>query len=216
MPLLDIVLPCLNESLALPWVLSRVPAGARAIVVDNGSTDASAVVAEKFGALVVPCSTRGYGAACDAGLRAAGAEYVAFADCDGTLNPGDAITLMERIQAGADLVVARRRATSRAAWSWSSRVANRELARQVSRRIGHRLPDLGPMRVARREALLDLNLADRRSGYPVETVVAAADRGWRIESADVTYHPRIGESKVTGTVRGSMVAIRDMRAVLAA
>jgi hypothetical protein len=76
--------------------------------------------------------------------------------------------------------------------------------------------DVGPLRVARRESLLALQQSDRRSGYPVETVVRAADAGWRIVQVDVDYHPRIGRSKVTGTLRGSLQAVRDMSAVLSA
>jgi glycosyltransferase involved in cell wall biosynthesis len=214
-PLLDIVLPCLDEAAALPWVLERLPVGARAIVVDNGSQDGSGAVAQRLGAHVVHCDERGYGAACHRGLEAASAEHVAFCDCDGTLDPRDVLPLLDRVWGGADLAVGRRRATERGAWSRSSRLANLELARQVRHRTGVTLRDVGPLRVARRDALLSLAIADRRSGYPVETVVRAAERGWRIDQVDVPYHPRIGTSKVTGTLRGSLQAVRDMRSVLA-
>jgi glycosyltransferase involved in cell wall biosynthesis len=213
-PELDIILPCLDEAGALPWVLARIPAGARAIVVDNGSTDDSAAIAARRGATVIRCAERGYGAACDAGLRAARAEFVAMCDCDASLDPGDAARLRDVLDAGYDLVVGRRVATSRSAWPWHARVANRELARRVRRRTGVHLADVGPLRVARREALLALSLRDRRSGYPVETIVRAASSGWRIASCDVQYRPRIGRSKVSGTVRGSWHAVRDMHSVL--
>jgi hypothetical protein len=85
----------------------------------------------------------------------------------------------------------------------------------VRRRTGLRLHDLGPMRAARREALLALGLTDRRSGYPLQMVVRAADAGWRVRELDVPYTPRVGRSKVTGTWRGAWHAVRDMRAVLA-
>ncbi len=78
-----------------------------------------------------------------------------------------------------------------------------------------RLEDLGPLRAARREALLKLELTDRRSGYPLEMVVRAADEGWRIREVDVPYLPRSGKSKVTGTWRGTFQAVLDMRKVLA-
>jgi glycosyltransferase involved in cell wall biosynthesis len=213
---LDIVLPCLDEAGALPWVLERLPVGARAIVVDNGSSDGSPDVARALGATVVIAPRRGYGAACDAGLRAASAEVVAFCDCDASLDPGDALRLADAVFAGtADLVLARRRAVARGAFPWPARVANLELARRIRRRTRLPLHDLGPLRVARRQALLDLGVTDRRSGYPLETLVRAADAGWRIEERDVDYHPRVGRSKVTGTVRGSWQAVRDMSAVLA-
>jgi glycosyltransferase involved in cell wall biosynthesis len=214
-PAVDIVLPCLDEALALPWVLDRIPYQSRTIVVDNGSTDGSADVARSLGAMVVQCAERGYGAACHAGLEAATAEYVAFCDCDGTLDPRDLGRLLEVLEAGADLVVCRRRPVSRAAWTWSARLANIELARRVRKRTSARIDDVGPLRIARREPLLALNLTDRRSGYPVETVVRAADAGWAIAQVDVDYHERIGRSKVTGTLRGSWHAFRDMSAVLA-
>ncbi|HEV7203958.1 MAG TPA: glycosyltransferase family 2 protein [Jatrophihabitans sp.] len=214
-PQLDIVLPCLDEAGALPWVLDRIPPGARAVVVDNGSTDGSPDIARARGALVVTCDRRGYGAACHAGLEAATAEFVAFCDCDASLDPGDALRLLDGIRAGADLVVGRRRPVSRGAWSLHARVANVELARRVRRRTGADLRDVGPLRVARREPLLALPIADRRSGYPVETVLRAAQAGWTIVQEDVDYAPRTGRSKVTGTVRGTLQAVRDMSAVLA-
>jgi glycosyltransferase involved in cell wall biosynthesis len=214
-PIIDIVLPCLDESAALPWVMARIPLGARAIVVDNGSRDGSPDLARDLGAVIVDCEQRGYGAACHAGLRAASAGFVAFCDCDGSLDPADALRLVEVLLVGADLVVGRRRSTTRGAWPLTARLVNRELARRVRRRTGVRLDDVGPLRVGRRAALLALGLSDRRCGYPVETIMAAARAGWRIEQVDVDYTPRIGRSKVTGTLRGSLQAVRDMSGALA-
>ncbi len=215
-PRLDIVLPCLDEAGAMPWVMARIPDGVRAIVVDNGSSDGSAELAEAAGALVVRAAARGYGAACDAGLRAATAPLVAFCDCDASLDPADALRLAGPVLAGtADLVIGRRRPTGRGAWPFPARVANLELARRIRRRTGLSLTDLGPLRVGRREDFLALGVEDRRSGYPLETLVRAADASWRIIEVDVDYHPRVGRSKVTGTVRGSFQAVRDMSAVLA-
>ncbi|MFC4495167.1 glycosyltransferase family 2 protein [Streptomyces ovatisporus] len=211
----DIVLPCLNEAEALPWVLKRIPAGWRAVVVDNGSTDGSAAVARAHGATVVNEERRGFGAACHAGLLAARAEFVAFCDCDATLDPGALPRVSAPVRAGsADLVLARRRPVQRGAWPVHARFGNRALSQMVRRRTGVRLNDLGPMRVARREALLDLELSDRRSGYPLQMVVRAADAGWRILETEVDYLPRTGKSKVTGTWRGTWHAVRDMQAVL--
>uniref|UniRef100_UPI000A98EE47 glycosyltransferase family 2 protein n=1 Tax=Streptomyces acidiscabies TaxID=42234 RepID=UPI000A98EE47 len=84
----DVVLPCLDEAEALPWVLERIPSGWRAIVVDNGSTDGSPDIARALGAHVVHESRRGFGAACHAGLTAATADVVCFCDCDASLDPG--------------------------------------------------------------------------------------------------------------------------------
>ena len=111
----DLVLPCLNEAAALPWVLERLPAGVRAVVVDNGSTDGSAEVAAGLGAIVVRCEPRGYGAACHAGLEAAEAEVVAFMDADASLDPRQLVRVTAPVLAGrVDLMVGRRRPVSRA------------------------------------------------------------------------------------------------------
>ncbi len=215
-PDVDVVLPCLNEAGALPWVLARVPAGWRALVVDNGSTDGSADLARSLGATVVTEPRRGFGAACHAGLTAATADVVCFCDCDASLDPGLLAPFVEEIRAGtSDLVLGRRRPRTRGAWPAHARAGNLALARMLRRRTGLRLHDLGPLRAARREPLLGLGLTDRRSGYPLQMVVRAADAGWRIAEHDVPYLPRTGASKVTGTWRGTWHAVRDMRRVLA-
>ncbi|MEV7420219.1 glycosyltransferase family 2 protein [Streptomyces sp. NPDC089919] len=212
----DVVLPCLNEAGALPWVLARIPDGWRALVVDNGSTDGSAEIARSLGATVVPESRRGFGAACHAGLMAAEAEFVCVCDCDASLDPGLLTGFVRQVAAGeADLVLGRRRPQERGVWPLHARAGNRALATMLHRRTGLRLHDLGPLRAARREALLGLELTDRRSGYPLQMVVRAADAGWRVREEDVPYLPRTGKSKVTGTWRGTYHAVRDMRAVLA-
>ncbi|MFE1878742.1 glycosyltransferase family 2 protein [Streptomyces diastatochromogenes] len=211
----DVVLPCLNEAEALPWVLARIPAGWRALVVDNGSTDGSADLARDLGATVVREDRRGFGAACHAGLLAATADVVCFCDCDASLDPGRLVPFVREVRAGeADLVLGRRRAQSRGAWPVHARAGNFALARLLRRRTGLRLHDLGPLRAARRESLLGLALTDRRSGYPLQMVVRAADAGWRITEHDVPYLPRSGASKVTGTWRGTWQAVRDMSRVL--
>ncbi len=212
----DLVLPCLNEAAALPWVLERLPPGVRAIVVDNGSTDDSAAVAARLGATVVQCEIKGYGAACHAGLEAADADVVAVMDADASLDPRQLVRVTAPVVADrADLIVGRRRPVSRQVWPWHLRLANAELSRRIRRRTGVALHDLGPMRAGRRTALLGLGLTDRRSGYPLETVVRAADAGWRIAEVDVDYLPRSGRSKVTGTPLGAARAVLDMSKVLA-
>lgn len=211
----DVVFPCLNEAAALPWLLDRMPAGYRAIVVDNGSTDDSVPVAREHGGLVVSESRRGFGAACHAGLLAATADVVAFCDADGSLDPVELPRVVGPVLDGtADLSMGRRRATSWQAWPPHARLGNAVLARSVRRRSHVRVDDIGPMRAARRKALLDMDLRDRRFGYPLEMVVRAGELGWRVVEQDVPYRPRTGKSKVTGTVRGTLRAVHDMRKVL--
>ena len=211
----DVVLPCLDEAQALPWVLGRMPPGYRAIVADNGSTDGSADVARAHGASVVAVPQRGFGAACHAGLLAATADVVCFLDADASLDPQQLPLVAAPVVSGtADLVLGRRRPTTRGAWPLHGRVGNALFARELRRRTGLRVHDLGPMRAARRSPLVDLDLLDRRSGYALEMLAAAGAAGWRVGEVDVTYAPRAGRSKVTGTVRGTWHALRDMREVL--
>lgn len=214
-PLVDIVFPCLNEEQALPWVLSRLPAGYRAIVVDNGSTDRSAEFARAGGALLVHEPRRGFGAAAHAGLLAATAPIVAFCDADASMDPADLPLLVKPITTGqADLVLGRRRPTTAHAWPAHARLANLALAGLIRRATGVPLHDLGPMRAASREALLALDLRDRRSGYPLEMVLGASAAGWKIVEIATPYSPRTGRSKVTGTIRGTAIAIKDMSRML--
>ena len=215
--LADVVLPCLDEAASLPWVLSRLPDGYRAIVADNASTDGSAAIATQHGATVVPVPQRGFGAAAHAGLEASTAEYVCFCDADGSMDPAQLPRVLDPVRADQqDLVLGRRRPV-RGAWPLHARIANVALARMLRARTGLRLHDLGPMRAGRREALLALGIADRRFGYPLEMVTRAADAGWRVREVDVDYGLRTAgsRSKVTGTVLGTVRTVRDMRSVLA-
>lgn len=214
MPSIDVLLPCLDEVRGLAWVLDRMPADLTPLVVDNGSTDGSAELAASRGVRVVRATRRGYGAACHAGLEAATGDVVVVMDADASLDPAELpAVLAPLLEGAADLVVAARRPEP-GAWPWHLRFANAEVARRVRARTGVRLRDIGPVRAARRTALLDLDLQDRRSGYPVETVLAAARAGWRITGVDVTYRRRAGRSKVTGTPLGVWQAVRDMSAAL--
>ncbi len=112
----------------------------------------------------------------------------------------------------ADLVLGARHGT--AGWPLHARLANRALAFELRRRTGVRFTDLGPMRAARRSELIELGIEDRRSGWPLEMVLRAARAGWRIEERPVQYSPRIGRSKVTGTLAGTVRAVHDMAGVL--
>ena len=213
----DVIIPVLDEAAALPGLLTGLPTGYRAVVVDNGSTDGSGEIAAHHGALVVAEARRGFGAACWAGLCAANPAdgVVCFMDGDGSLDPTDLPLVADGVLDGsADLVLGARQPTTRRAWPLHARAANVVLAWQLRRRTGVPLGDLGPMRAARRDPLLSLGLQDRRSGWPLEMVLRAAAAGWRIDEVAVPYAPRIGRSKVTGTLRGTVRAITDMRAVM--
>jgi dTDP-L-rhamnose 4-epimerase len=210
----EVILPVLDEAAAIPGVLAALPDCYRAIVVDNGSSDGSAELAARLGARVVSEPRRGFGAACHAGLEAAEQEIVCIMDCDGSLDPGELPALVALLDSGeADLVLGRRR-PMRGAWPLHARVANMALAALLRRRTGLALRDLGPMRAARRTELLGLGLTDRAFGYPLEMVVRAGAEGWRVREMPVVYLPRAGRSKVTGTLRGTVRAIRDMTRVL--
>ncbi|AEV85600.1 glycosyl hydrolase [Actinoplanes sp. SE50] len=216
----DVVLPCLNEAPALPWLLDRMPPGFRAIVADNGSTDGSADVARRLGARVIDVPHPGYGAAVHAGLLAADPAdgVVCVIDADGSLDPAELPLLADRVRAGElDLACGRRRPTVPGAWPAHARLANAVLAHRIRRDTGLPVHDIAPARAARRDALLALDLRDRRFGYPLELLIGAARAGWRVAETDVSYRPRAAgtRSKVTGSVRGTLRAVHDMRAVLA-
>jgi hypothetical protein len=135
-------------------------------------------------------------------------------DADASLDPRELVRVVQPIVTDeADLVLGRRQPV-RGAFPWQLRVANRALAKRIRRRTGVWITDLGPMRAAHREFLLRLELTDRRSGYPAETVVRAAAAGARIAEVGVTYLPRRGRSKVTGTPLGVWHAVRDMSAAI--
>lgn len=227
---IDVILPCLDEAAALPRVLSAMPDGFRPIVADNGSTDGSAEVARSYGARVVTVPEPGFGAACHGGLLAAETDVVCVMDADASFDPRELPAVAGPVVDGsADLVLGRRVPEGRGAWPWHARTANAVLARLLSatlsrrqdgnghredpRRYEVRLRDLGPMRALLREPLLALELTDRGFGYPLEMVMRGASAGWRIHEVPVCYLPRAGRSKVTGTVRGTLRAARDMARV---
>ncbi|MFC5942769.1 glycosyltransferase family 2 protein [Micromonospora harpali] len=216
----DVVLPCRNEAPALPDLLARMPAGYRPIVVDNGSTDGSAEVARACGAEVISVAEPGYGAAVHAGVLAAdpGDGVVCVMDADGSFDPAQLPRLADPVLAGEALPApGLRRPAARGVWPAHARLANAVLARRLRRTTGLDIHDIGPIRAVRRADLLALGLRDRRFGYPLELLIAAGRAGWRVVEVDVDYHPRAAgtRSKVTGTVLGTVRAVRDMSAVLA-
>lgn len=228
-PSVTVVLPARNEAGALPGVLQRIPAGYEVLVVDNASIDGTAAVARRLGARVVSETTPGYGAAVHAGLLAARTDVVCFIDSDGSVDPRDLPALVSLLEepvsadgstraAGrirVDLVVGRRRPAGRGAWPWHARAGNALFAARLRRRTGIPIHDLGSIRVTRRIALLELGVEDRRFGYPIELLVRAARAGWLVREVDVAYAPRTaGRSKVTGSIMGTVRALRDFAAAM--
>jgi glycosyltransferase involved in cell wall biosynthesis len=149
-------------------------------------------------------------------LEAARSDVVCFMDCDGSLDPRELWRVADPVSSGSvDLCLGARMSVAAGAWPWHARIANRALALELRRRCGVALTDLGPMRAARREALLSLGLRDRAFGWPLEMVLLAAAAGWRVGEVEVSYGARRGgRSKVSGSVRGTWRAVHDMGALL--
>lgn len=216
-PVCDLVLPCRDEALALAALLPQIPGQFAVLVVDNGSVDETQAVARRLGAKVVVEPVAGYGAAVHAGLLAAEGEFVAFMDGDGSFDPRDLLPLLDDVRSGrADLAVGRRRPVGLGVWPWHARLGNALVVAWLRRRIAMPVHDIAAMRVTRREALVGLDVRDRRFGYPVELLQKATLAGWRICERDVGYLPRAAgtRSKVSGSITGTARAARDFWAVL--
>jgi len=216
-PVCDLVLPCRDEAAALASLLPLVPGEFSVVVVDNGSVDGTPEVARRLGALVVTEAVPGYGAAVHTGLLAAEREFVAFMDGDDSFDPADLLPLLDDVRSGrADLAVGRRRPVARGVWPWHARLGNALVVAWLRRRIKMPAHDIAPMRVTRRQALLDLDVRDRRFGYPVELLQKVTLAGWRVSERDVAYRPRAEgtRSKVSGSITGTVRAARDFWKVL--
>ncbi|OMC37643.1 glycosyltransferase [Mycobacterium sp. GA-1841] len=211
-----VVLPCLNEAESLPAVLEAVPAGYQVVVVDNNSTDDTAGVARRHGARVVTERRPGYGAAVHAGVLATTTPIVAVLDADGSLDPAELPALVAELDCGADMAIGRRRPEPGLTWPWHARLGTAAVCWRLRHRYGLPVHDIAPMRVARTKALLALDVTDRRSGYPLELLVRAAQAGWQVTERDVAYGRRTGgRSKVSGSLRGSVIAAWDFWRVIA-
>jgi len=213
----DVVIPCRDEAPALPSVLADLPAGFRAIVVDNGSTDGTAAVARSLGATVVVEDEPGYGAAVQAGVLAAEAPYVAVVDGDDSMPLNVLTPMLAAVRDGeVTMAVGRRRPVRRGVWPWHARVGTKILAMWLRRSSGLAVHDLAPMRVSRRTDLLGLGVEDRRFGYPLELMRKAASAEWSVREFDVDYRPRAAgtRSKVSGSLRGTLRTIVDFARVM--
>jgi len=205
-----LILPALNEAAIVGDLIRRTPRNliAEVIVVDNGSTDATAVAAREAGARVVSEETRGYGAACFAGVTALppDTDVAVFLDADGSQRPEEIPLVLNPILAGrADLVLGARRLAGR--HPRHAAAGTRLVARYVAWRWRVPITDFGPLRAIRADLLRRLDMRDRAFGWPVEMVVKTAANGARILEVPVSHAPRqAGRSKVSGTLRGTLRA----------
>ena len=219
--LIDVVIPALDEEEALPHVLAAIPEGAvrRVVVADNGSRDRTAEVAREAGAEREP--RRGYGAACLkalAHLRHDPPDVVVFLDGDHSDHPEELPRLLAPIERGeADLVVGSRALgrAERGALTPQQRVGNAIACVALRLVYGARYTDLGPFRAIRWEALERLGMVDLDYGWTVEMQIKAARRRVAHAEVPVSYRRRIGVSKVSGTLRGTLGASRKILWVLA-
>ena len=210
-----VVIPCRNEVGSLPGVLAAMPDGYRALVVDNGSEDGTASLARELGAAVVTEPVPGYGSAVQRGVESVTTPIVCVLDGDGSLDPAELPGLVALLRSGADLAVGRRVPVPGAGWPLHARAGNAVVAARLRQRFGLPVHDIGAVRAARVSTLLDLEVEDSRSGYPLELLVRAGRAGLRVEELPVSYRPRTaGRSKVSGSVLGSAVATWDFLKVI--
>ena len=207
---LAILIPALDEALSLPGVLAGIPLGHRVLVCDNGSTDNSAELARAAGVEVLSALRRGYGTAVLAGiaaLQAAPPEVVVIWDADLSVDPGDLDALLQPIQEGrADLVLGARLAPDPGALTLQQIWGNRLATALIARRTGVHFADMGPFRAIRYPALMALGMQDPSWGWNVEMQLKALRAGLRVCEVPVHCRQRVGQSKISGSLKGSLRA----------
>ena len=209
---ISVVIPTYNEERAIGEVVRGVPDNSvhEIIVVDNGSTDDTADQAALAGARVVRETRSGYGSACLAGAKAAGdADIIVFLDGDRSDNPAQLKEIADPvINDQADLVIGSRikGILDPGAMPLHGRMGNRLIVSLLRMLYGIKITDIGSFRAIKAQSLFDLNMEQMTYGWPVEMVVKSARRGLRIQSVPIHYRKRIGESKVTGTLKGTVLA----------
>ena len=208
----SVIIPTHNEVQAIGRVLADLPADlvTEVLVVDSNSTDGTADVAESMGARVLREPRRGYGRACLTGLAATNTpDIVVFLDGDYSDRPDELPILLAPIIGGrADITLGSRLAKQNVsgALPWHSAVGNRLAAAMIRVLYGQRISDLGPFRAARADVLQQLALEEDTYGWAVEMILKGATGGFRIVEVPVSYYPRIGKSKISGTLRGTVGA----------
>lgn len=208
----SVIIPTRNEAQAIGRVIGDLPAHlvTEVIVVDNNSTDGTPEIAARMGARVVTEPRRGYGQACLTGLAYTSApDVVAFLDGDYSDRPAELPRLLAPIADGrADITLGSRLAGPRTpgALPWHAAFGNRLAACMISLLFKQRITDLGPFRAARADVLRALALEETTYGWAVEIILKGAVRGFRIVETPVSYYPRIGKSKISGTFSGTLGA----------
>lgn len=215
-----VVIPALNEEQAIGYVIGDIPSWVDDIVVaDNGSHDCTVAAARAAGARVVVEHERGYGAACQAGIAALrGHDIIVFLDGDYSDRPQEMAALVDPIASGrSDFVVGSRvrGERERGALTPQQRFGNWLACRLIGRLCGTTCSDLGPFRAIRSDALRSLDVKDRAFGWTVEMQLKAAETGLRYLEVPVSYRTRIGASKISGTLRGSLLAGVTILSVIA-
>lgn len=207
------IIPAFNEESSIGMVLRAIPKGAveKVIVADNGSQDRTAEVARLAGAEVISESRKGYGSACLAGIEHAkklNPDAVVFLDADFSDHPEEMPMLLQKLAEGFDMVIGSRTLgkAEPGALLPQARWGNWLAVTLIKWLFGHRYSDLGPFRAIKWEALLALDMKDRNFGWTVEMQVKAIRVGLRITEVPVSYRKRVGVSKVTGTVSGTIKA----------
>ena len=209
---MSVIIPTRNEVSAISRVLADLPANLvnEVLVVDSNSTDGTPEIAAKMGACVVHEPRRGYGRACLTGLACADApDVVVFLDGDYSDRPSELpILLAPIIEGRADITLGSRLQGQRSAGAlpWHQVLGNRLAASLIRLLYGLEITDLGPFRAGRAEVLRALALEETTYGWAVEMILKGALRGCRIVEVPVSYHPRIGKSKISGTLKGTIGA----------
>ena len=208
----SVIIPTYNEAQAIGRVLADLPSNlvTEVIVVDSNSTDGTPDLAREMGAHVVPEPRRGYGRACLTGLaNADNPDVVVFLDGDYSDRPAELPTLLAPIIEGrADITMGSRLGATRnsGALPWHAAFGNRLAAGLISRLYGLKISDLGPFRAGRADVLRALALEEATYGWAVEMILKGALAGCRIVEVPVSYYPRIGKSKISGTAKGTIGA----------
>lgn len=206
----SVIIPALNEEEAIGKVINDIPKGVvqEIIVVDNGCTDNTVEIARNHGAKVISEPRKGYGSACLAGLAAVkSADIIVFVDGDYSDDPTELSSLIKPIKENqADFVIGTRKPTEKGALLPQARFGNKLATFLINSFYGVKYTDLGPFRAIRQSKLIELDMQDQTYGWTVEMQLKAAKMGIRVQEIPVSYRKRIGTSKISGTLIGSVRA----------